>query len=44
MKETAEPSRASPFLLKHFYRRIKVIRIATALERPSVGHGRARDN
>lgn len=43
-KETAKPSRTSPFLLKRFYRRTKVIRIATALERPSVGYGRARDN
>jgi hypothetical protein len=43
-KKTAKPSRTSPFLLKRFDMRTKVIRIATALERPSVGHGRARDN
>ena len=31
-------------LLKHNYARNKVVRAATALERPSVGHGRARGN
>jgi hypothetical protein len=31
-------------LLKHHYPRTKVVRAATALERPSVGHGRARGN
>src|SRR5512139_3961448 len=40
----AEPSRAPPFLLERFYLRTKVIRTATASERPSVGPGRARDN
>jgi hypothetical protein len=43
-KKTAKPLRTSPFLLKRFYMRTKVIRIATAWKRPSVGHGRARDN
>jgi hypothetical protein len=42
-KKTAKPLRASPFLLKRFYMRTKVIRIATAWKRPSVGYGRARD-
>jgi hypothetical protein len=43
-KKTAKPLRTSPFLLKRFYKRTKVIRIATAWKRPSVGHGRARDH
>jgi hypothetical protein len=41
-KKTAKPLRASPFLLKRFYTRTKVIRAATALERPAVGYGRTR--
>src|SRR6185436_5430537 len=36
-------SRTPPFLLEH-YVRTKVIRTATASERPSVGHGRARSD
>ncbi len=39
----AEPSRTPPFLLEQHYVRTKVIRTATASERPSVGPGRARD-
>jgi hypothetical protein len=40
----AESPRTPPFLLDHYYVRTKVIRTATASERPSVGPGRARDN
>lgn len=43
-KKTAESARTPPFLLEHHYVRTKVIRIATASERPSVGPDRARDN
>jgi hypothetical protein len=32
----AEPSRTPPFLLEHFYVWIKILRTATALERPSL--------
>ena len=38
----AEPLRTPPFLLERSYVRTKVIRTATASERPSVGPGRAR--
>jgi|GEM_PF-2183940 len=41
-KKTAEPSRTPPSLLEHYYARTKVIRTATASERPSAGPGRAR--
>ena len=36
--------RTPPFLLEHYYVRTKVIRTATASERPSAGSDRARDN
>ena len=39
----AESERTPPSLLEHYYVRTKVIRKATASERPSVGPGRARD-
>jgi hypothetical protein len=42
-KKTAEPARTPPFLLEHYSIRTKVIRTATASERPSVGPGHARD-
>jgi len=41
--KTAEPARTPPFQLEHYPIRTKVIRTATASERPSVGPGRARD-
>jgi hypothetical protein len=43
-KKMAESGRTPPFLLEHNSVRTKVIRTATASERPSVGPGRARDN
>jgi len=36
--------RTPPFLLEHYPIRTKVVRTATASERPSVGPGRARDD
>jgi hypothetical protein len=42
-KKLAESLRTPPFLLEHYDIRTKVIRTATASERPSVGPGRARD-
>ncbi len=43
-KKRAESAWTPPFPLERFYVRTKVIRMATASERPSAGLGRARDN
>ncbi len=42
-KRRSPPGLRHP-LLEHNYQRTKVVRAATASERPSVGHGRARGN